>query len=65
MNPEIYNSLNEFCYPVDHEYDPLTGAWTHQESEQSSAGLWLMLIATFAACVLYLASVWSDLIFIL
>lgn len=57
MNPDIYNSLTEFCYPVDHEYNPLTGAWTHQESEQSSAGLWLILIAIFAACVLYLASV--------
>lgn len=60
MIPDIYKSLSEFCHPVDHEYDPLTGRWTYQVSSSSSAGLWLVLIAIFAASVLYLVSVWPD-----
>lgn len=65
MNPEIYNSLTEFCYPVDHEYDPLTGDWTHQDDHDSSVWLWLILVAIFAVTALYLISVWPDFNFIL
>lgn len=31
MNPDIYEALGNFCYPVDHEYEPLTGTWSHQK----------------------------------
>lgn len=65
MNPDIYEALGNFCYPVDHEYEPLTGTWSHQKKPHSSAGLWLILIAIFAASVLYLVSVWPDINFIL
>lgn len=64
MNPDIYKSLSNFCYPVDHEYDALQGTWTHQAKANSSVSLWLILISIFAASILCLVSAQLDLNFI-